>query len=301
MVVILLLEINIIQSVLFIIVGWICSHPRLGNKLFMIAPAIAAAAKYNATFVLIQGDEKCEWISWLQELFITLATSTPLLPHSMIENWYNLGEPSMSDYEEVRIHNRNLTISGYRQTWKYFTSKVEQNALRKAFTFTDIYVNISLNNLVMAKPNYTDSGKPIYVGVHVRIGDLSQRERIKYGYNYAKDTFYSKALTLASAYFSDSSSLIFVIATDRKDVARQMFSQLESKYKLYWVEGSAFEDFATLSKCNHSIISGGTFGFWAAWLANGKTFYYTDFAKPGTEYSKLFDNKKFYPPEWIPV
>jgi len=58
---------------MLIILGWICGQPRIGNKMFMMAPAIAAAATQNATFVLVTGE--CEWIGWLRDVFIAFTTT----------------------------------------------------------------------------------------------------------------------------------------------------------------------------------------------------------------------------------
>ena len=80
-----------------------------------------------------------------------------------------------------------------------------------------------------------------------------------------------------------------------------MLKKLNSSVNIFFSMGSAFEDFATLSRCSHSIISGGTYGFWTAWLAGGKTYYPVDFAKPGSKFAKGFKNENFYMPEWIPV
>jgi len=60
-------------------------------------------------------------------------------------------------------------------------------------------------------------------------------------------------------------------------------------------------DMCSLTKCNHSIITVGSFGWWAAWLANGLTIYYKDIAMNGSEYRGDFSENMtdFFYPGWI--
>ena len=51
--------------------------------------------------------------------------------------------------------------------------------------------------------------------------------------------------------------------------------------------------FVLLATCNHSIITIGTFGWWAAWLAGGRVVYYGDFVNSKRS---ILDH---YPHDWI--
>jgi hypothetical protein len=59
-------------------------------------------------------------------------------------------------------------------------------------------------------------------------------------------------------------------------------------------------DFVVLSNCDHVITSVGTFGWWAAWIANGVTTYYKWPVQPntyvGNQYNKDFTD--FFYPNW---
>jgi len=59
------------------------------------------------------------------------------------------------------------------------------------------------------------------------------------------------------------------------------------------------QDMATMSLCDHVIMSSGTFGWWGGWLAKGTTIYYRDWPKNESALAKLFVKEDFYPPEWI--
>lgn len=48
-------------------------------------------------------------------------------------------------------------------------------------------------------------------------------------------------------------------------------------------------DLCMLSKCNHTIVTTGTFGWWAAFLANGTSTFQRTFARPGSEHEQMFN------------
>ena len=60
-------------------------------------------------------------------------------------------------------------------------------------------------------------------------------------------------------------------------------------------------DLAILSMCYHVIMSCGTFGWWAGWLANGRTIYYKNWPRKSTQLYEMFKHEDFYPPSWIPL
>ena len=73
-----------------------------------------------------------------------------------------------------------------------------------------------------------------------------------------------------------------------------------SKAVVVFSEGHrAEEDLAILSSCNHTIMSVGTYGWWAGYLAGGITIYYRNFPRRGAELMPLFSRADFFPPEWI--
>lgn len=276
--------------------------------MFMLAPAIIAAYEHNATVVLVQNSKNaqnksdCEWADWLRDIFQYFNSSAPLLPAEMMSGWWNFGEPGFtlytSNYYKPEV---NYTVAGYRQTWKYLETESQQTAARQAFKFTSRYRTFATNTIasVKAKFNSTDA---IIVGVHMRIGDLVDKRRLDYGYVMAKPNFYKAAIGKATQIIN-TTNIILMVASDTIQEAKKMLtsSNLTSIYRVHFLHGSAFEDFATLTKCDHTIISGGTYGWWAAWLAGGKTFYHGNFSKPGSSFAKGFSNENFYCPDWIPV
>jgi galactoside 2-L-fucosyltransferase 1/2 len=58
-------------------------------------------------------------------------------------------------------------------------------------------------------------------------------------------------------------------------------------------------DLAILTMCDHTIITSGSFGWWAGWLAGGMVVYFKGFPKPHTKLGNRFNHSDYYPPNWI--
>ena len=264
----------------------------------MMAAAIAAAVSQNMTFVLVKKDENCGWINLLQSLFVNIANNIPVVPGSVMKKWKNFGESGFTNYDKIIHREYNFTISGYRQAWEYMSTKEQQAAVRTTFQFTERYNNHAVTALTTAKQAFPHITDPILVGLHMRIGDLVGNS---FGYQMANKTFYNHALKVVKTFFHESNNIIFVAASDTPKLGKQMLADAQSLYNIFWLSGEAFEDFAALSRCNHSVISGGTYGLWAAWLAGGETFHFANFSKRGTKFDEGFFNENFYWPQWHSV
>jgi len=64
---------------------------------------------------------------------------------------------------------------------------------------------------------------------------------------------------------------------------------------------SAGIDLAILASCNHTVLTTGTYGWWAAWFANGTTVYYSQFPRPGSSLGNRSHTEDYYPPNWIGI
>jgi len=62
---------------------------------------------------------------------------------------------------------------------------------------------------------------------------------------------------------------------------------------------SAGQDLALLASCNHTVMTTGTYSWWAAWLANGITVYYANYPRRGSWLSTKIDKNDYYHPDWI--
>jgi len=61
----------------------------------------------------------------------------------------------------------------------------------------------------------------------------------------------------------------------------------------------AEEDLAILGACNHTIMTVGTYGWWAGYLTSGITIYYRNFPSRYSELWQWFSREDHFPPHWI--
>jgi galactoside 2-L-fucosyltransferase 1/2 len=66
------------------------------------------------------------------------------------------------------------------------------------------------------------------------------------------------------------------------------------------VGNSASADLAILSSCNHSVVTAGSFGWWAAWLANGYTVYYGNYP-PFDRVNLTSHARDYIPTNWFGI
>ena len=55
-------------------------------------------------------------------------------------------------------------------------------------------------------------------------------------------------------------------------------------------------DFSILGLCDHVVITVGTFGWWAGWLAGGSLVYLRDYLRKGSDLDLWQPKDRYYPP-----
>ncbi len=138
----------------------------------------------------------------------------------------------------------------------------------------------------------------IKVGIHVRRGDFLHAHIHKYGYTVADAGYFSRAM----AYFTERYARVqFVVCSDDIGWAEQnILPKRNSDTRITFSRGHRdFEDLAILALCDHTIMSVGSFGWWAAWLAGGTTLYYKNWPEKYSELYYKVDKESYFPAEWI--
>lgn len=193
--------------------------------------------------------------------------------------------------------DKSILLSGFFQSWKY-TLNVD-GRLRRHFTFlpdvrrfVDEFVATSSR-----PPGWVDY---VRVGVHVRRGDVTSASALQGGYTTPDEGYFERAVR----YFVERFRRVqFLVACVDVRWCRRTFADLATLrpgVNVTLVTGrSRAEDFAVVASCDHVIMSTGTFGWWAAWLARGVTVYYADWPRNGSGLAKMFRREDFFPPDWI--
>ncbi|XP_041369867.1 galactoside alpha-(1,2)-fucosyltransferase 2-like [Gigantopelta aegis] len=193
----------------------------------------------------------------------------------------------------------NYKVGNYLQSWKYFQNVT--NEIKAQFTFRkDILKKVStmLNTVVEEYENRTANSKnPTLVGVHIRRGDIANEKRfIDFGYKVAPKEYIYKAMD----YFKNNfTNVIFVFTSDDMNWTKHNINEEDN---VFFVEGNSPEvDMCILAHCNHTIMTVGTFSWFAAFLTGGVTVYYKHFASETSVLRKQFssDYLDYFQPGWI--
>jgi len=193
---------------------------------------------------------------------------------------------------------KSISLSGYFQSWKY-TLNVEHR-LRQHFTFLPEIRQCVDKFQVESRPPGWVAGY-VRVGVHARRGDVLEVDKMKYGYTTPDERYFAHAMQ----YFIDRFDRVqFIVASNDIAWCRQNFDDfvMTQRHRVnvtYLQYQSPGADLAILASCEHTIMSTGTFGWWAAWLARGITIYYADWPRNGSDLAEMFIRDDFFPPKWI--
>jgi len=141
------------------------------------------------------------------------------------------------------------------------------------------------------------------IGVHVRAGDIRTASLLLYGFTVPGSSYFIQAARYLVANLTVP--VQFIVATDnlpwtKRNVALEAVFRNRSDASVVYSErnGAAF-DMLLLSSCDALILSTGSYGWWAAWLANKTTVYYRYWPRPRSTISTMFTREDYFPPHWV--
>ncbi|XP_050407470.1 galactoside alpha-(1,2)-fucosyltransferase 2 isoform X2 [Patella vulgata] len=262
----------------------------LGNNLFQYAAAYGLARRLNADVVLTPNTN-------IYQLFQPVARiSTDPNVCSKVKI---IKEKQALAFDESFFNlspGRDYKFIHYLQSWKYF--KHVEAELRHQFIFRGDVIARARSQIAnkLERFNVSSKMKPnVLVNIHVRRGNYLIDPFATFGYKVANMTYINKA----KKYFMDKyENVIFFVFSNDMKWCKENIKGLDIVY----IENNSREiDLAIMSLLNHTIITVGTFGYWAAWLCNGETLYFADIAKIGSQFAKQFsaDKKDYFYPGWI--
>lgn len=125
-----------------------------------------------------------------------------------------------------------------------------------------------------------------WVGIHIRRGDFLTFFKIDTSMNY---------LTSAMNYYRRKYvNCRFLIASDDKKYVRENLGNLTDVF----ITPDTFfsgHDFGALALCDHTIVTAGTYGWWAAWLAGGDVIHDLNYPVP----SQNCVHQHYFPPWFL--
>jgi hypothetical protein len=127
-----------------------------------------------------------------------------------------------------------------------------------------------------------------WVGVHIRRGDSIEV--------YKAESSFTYIINAMNYYQNKFKNVFFIMASDDKDYCKKLFAN-RTNVIITPESYSYLEDFATLSFCQHSIITAGTYGWWTAFLAGGDVIHDVKFRAEKCVNCKC--SREFYYPPWF--
>ena len=271
------------------------SQGRLGNNMFAYA-SLLGIAKDNRMIPLIHKD------SLLPKYFYISAKVTNT--EKPERRWPRYSDNKVAYFDNRALmlnYSMDIELSGYFQSWKYFWS-IKDQLVREFMFHPDIqsFAEGYVQNIVFESLGYeTLLLDLIYVGIHIRRGDMLEPHNVEKGYTVAPREYIMAAIK----YFEDKydpQKLVFMVCSDdmiwvKTNMRRQRAPMVYSLFH------KPIEDLAILSRCHHVITTVGSFSWWAGFLSGGTVLYYEDFPRPGSSIAKSFSPEDYFPSEWIGI
>ena len=273
----------------------------LGNQMFQAAACISIALWNKREPVLSPEFEQ------LYQMFdLPITRQQTALEMTMIkEEKYATFSPRIFSLPVAA----DVAIYGYFQSYKYFTYfreaimknfKLKKTLIRHALQeklkacnaicsrVNEMKLNVSGSNpfIERALPSCKCTSV-VSIGVHIR------RNAISPNYNYVDNNYLNNAMNYFRQMFKN---IHFMVVSDDVPWCTKHLTDGD----VYIVpEMAPDHHFAVLAKCDHHVLSVGTFGWWAAWLAGGTTVYFDNPVPKTFEKSHEFNKKDFFPGHWI--
>ena len=224
-------------------------------------------------------------------------TCTPYLEE--LPGVYSSGASKISTKQPNRT--TPVRLQGYFQSWKYFAHSLDR--IISQFQFRDHVlsrVSTFFQEHVRVRDPVTGLGSVDdvrLIGVHVRRGDMASTEAEFHGYVAAPPAYIHNAMLYFEEMYGKT-SIIFVIASDEIDWCKEHVN-IRQRRAIFSGNFTTAEDLALLSMCDDVIITSGTYGWWGAYLAGGKTIYYNQYPLMGSRLSSLMSTRDYYPSGWV--
>ena len=257
----------------------------LANRLFMYASALGIALENNRTL---------EVYPPIPEMQTNLSISSSWISNFKEDQYRELKYEKCCCYypESQHLEKKNLSLSGYLVSWKYFHKY--RNIIVSEFRFSQSIKEHTNSFLSHIKSLNTST---MLIGVHIRRGDFLVQAHVDKGYTVATEDYVKKAVY----YFQNKFKCFFVIATNDRTWTESVFSSLINIQYIFTGTGSPYIDMSIISSCDHVITTTGTFSWWIGYLSTGIVLYYNNFPKEGSwlKTTQFCDMENYFFPQWI--
>lgn len=239
-----------------------------GNQMFSYACAYALAKKKNADFYIntYMADNGMSRPLEIDKLNITYkerltykyrrdilnrAVFNKIRRNSTIGCGTKIYKEKQSYVYDANVfeQNRDVMLSGFWQTYKYF-DEYREDLLK---LFTPKQVGETAKEVLYQMESMKNT-----VAVHIRRGDYLQVNA------YIQPEYFSDAMKLMEEKLGEVNFCFF---SDDIEWVKEHFGEKENYHFISGQEGlSDVDEFFCMSKCEHDVIANSTFSWWAAYL-----------------------------------
>ncbi|XP_064465076.1 galactoside alpha-(1,2)-fucosyltransferase 2-like [Ornithodoros turicata] len=220
--------------------------------------------------------------------------SLPVLGNEMQNiSWVNFSGADIMSESYSHMTEAHIKLRGYYNSWTFFHHI--KNEILEQFTFHEKLKFRAWSTLAKMRKGRRN---PTFIAVHVRRGDYINLMPRKYQGVLADKEYFEKAMGYFRGRYQEP---VFVVSSDGLQWCRENIdaSRGDVYFANDWHVSSPIKDLTLLAHCNHTIMTIGTFGFWAAYLAGGEVVYLTNYTPPDSTWLGFFKPFANYLPEWI--
>ena len=228
---------------------------RLGNIMLEYAVLLGASHTLGRSPRLLQ-----EMADALAASFEPL--STPVLPVGCHYNWTEVRIQKLM--HQAPDKQQSILLFGYPTAVPVF-QPLRRKVLRE-FTFRP-ELRARADRRLAELAHQANATSPTFIAVHVRRTDYKKWMAQHVEGRLIGADFLGRALALMRRRHPDA---LFVVASDDLDWCRRELRAPDVVLAGDGVQTQPGADLALLAACNHSVLTHGTFGFWAAYLAGGE-------------------------------
>jgi galactoside 2-L-fucosyltransferase 1/2 len=246
----------------------------LGNHMFQFASSLGIAKTLNATLC----GPSSQYLSEAFNMPYISPCPTSEVFEKVVERGY-----AIHDKRFFVAKSKNFIPRSYLQSWKYFWDI--RQLIHEIFTFRENIIKLGEN---FKKKNAINEN---CVGIHIRLGDHS-----KHGYLKLPSILqFKKAMELVQV---GNPKLTFIVASDDANWVKNQPIFRSGNIKVS--TESAAVDMYLLSSCTKVIVSRGTFGWWAGFLAR-KFYFYDEHDMEHRNNKNKVKKTDYYPPIAVEV
>lgn len=227
---------------------------------------------------------------------ITLPVLAPEVDSST--QWRELPLHDWMSEEYAHLQEPLLKLTGYPCSWTFFHHL--RDHIRSEFTLHSHLQQEAQALLAQLRLDHTGQRPSTFVGVHVRRGDYLEVMPQRWKGVVGDGAYLRQAMDWFRARHD---APVFVVTSNGMEWCQQNMdtSRGDVVFAGNGREGTPGRDFALLTQCNHTIMTIGTFGFWAAYLAGGDTVYLANYTLPNSPFLKIFKPQAAFLPEWVGI